>query len=73
MEEKAAMLYQDCYPIKIKSIILVDAPWIVNTMVKLARIFLKKKLSDRIMNVNQKNLIKTDSFGNILLYYLFLS
>jgi hypothetical protein len=71
MEEKAACIYQDCYPIKIKGMVLVNSPWIVNAMVRLVKVFLKKKLSDRIINVNQQDLITTESIGNLTFFILF--
>ena len=54
IEMRFAKVYQDCYPLKINAMIAVDAPWFWGTIMQICRLFLKKKLRDRIA------LIKSD-------------
>eukprot|EP00039_Didymoeca_costata_P004044 m.71083 g.71083 ORF g.71083 m.71083 type:complete len:166 (+) comp12206_c1_seq2:566-1063(+) len=53
-ERKISEIYQDGYPIKLNAIYLMNTPTIIRAMLKLASVFLKKKIRDRM------NLIKED-------------
>eukprot|EP00040_Diaphanoeca_grandis_P017091 m.88685 g.88685 ORF g.88685 m.88685 type:complete len:275 (-) comp26224_c1_seq1:72-896(-) len=48
LEKKQADVYQDSYPAKFHSFTIVDGGWFINVILKLAKLFLKKKLRDRI-------------------------
>jgi len=61
MERKMADVYQDAYPMKIKSMIVVDLPWFMTAMVKLVKVFLKPKLAQRIKLIS-KDVLLTDFF-----------
>mmetsp|Transcript_13493 Transcript_13493/g.31061 ORF Transcript_13493/g.31061 Transcript_13493/m.31061 type:complete len:268 (-) Transcript_13493:113-916(-) len=54
MEKKISMLYQDGYPIKIKAMYLSNPPFILNAMITICKVFLKKKLQERIKIIQQQ-------------------
>ena len=43
-QKRFAGLYQDGYPLKLKAMVMVDAPWIMTAILKICRLFLKKKV-----------------------------
>jgi len=45
---KLAPLYQDCFPIKIVEIAMVNPPMWVNAIITAFKMFMKKKVSDRV-------------------------
>ena len=47
-EKKFAGLYQNCYPLKIKYMLLINPPWYLSTMMAIVKLFIKKKLADKI-------------------------
>mmetsp|Transcript_60128 Transcript_60128/g.137427 ORF Transcript_60128/g.137427 Transcript_60128/m.137427 type:complete len:261 (-) Transcript_60128:108-890(-) len=56
LEKKSAILYQDGYPIKIKAMILIDPPMIISAIIQVCKVFLKKKIRDRMKNIKSKAL-----------------
>eukprot|EP01134_Creolimax_fragrantissima_P003511 CFRG3511T1 len=56
MEEELAFLYQDGAPIRIRSMLMLDGPFLMRVILNLCKVFLKKKLRDRIMLCERKNL-----------------
>mmetsp|Transcript_6737 Transcript_6737/g.17243 ORF Transcript_6737/g.17243 Transcript_6737/m.17243 type:complete len:261 (-) Transcript_6737:51-833(-) len=48
MEKKFSEVYQDGYPLKFKQITMVDPPSIISAMINLCKVFLSKKLMDRL-------------------------
>jgi len=48
MEKQMSNLYQDGYPMKMSLALLVDSPWYIKMVLNVCRLFLKKKLMDRI-------------------------
>jgi hypothetical protein len=49
LEKRAAPLYQDAFPCKFKSMPLVNAGPIMAACMKLFKLFIKKKLADRMV------------------------
>jgi len=47
MEQKFAQLYQESYPMKLKSIAMTNGGWLLNAFVSMCKWFLTKKISDR--------------------------
>jgi len=57
MEKKGAELYQDSYPIKYKSMAMVNGGWLLGTVIGMCKLFLKKKLADRIRTLTTEELV----------------
>lgn len=56
VERRCAFLLQDGYPVRVKGIALVDAPWIVNVALGIIKVFLSRKIASRIFMVTQADL-----------------
>ena len=52
---------QSCYPVRIKAIAAVDAPWLIHVMLNILKVFIKQKILERIMFVAQAELLFADS------------
>jgi len=51
LEKVFIKAFQDCYPMRIRQFIIVDAPVLVRAAVQLGKLVLSKKLSSRIVSV----------------------
>merc|ERR1712244_116525 len=51
LEKVFIKAFQDCYPMRIKQFIIVDAPIIIRAAVQIGKLILTKKLSSRIISV----------------------
>mmetsp|Transcript_30519 Transcript_30519/g.72566 ORF Transcript_30519/g.72566 Transcript_30519/m.72566 type:complete len:261 (+) Transcript_30519:153-935(+) len=56
IEKKSSKLYQDGYPIKIKAMFMINPPLILSVFIKICKVFLKKKLRDRMKNIKSEAL-----------------
>ena len=63
LEKKFAGMYQDCYPFKFKLMLMVNPPWYLSTMIAIVKVFIKKKLADRLKSVRTEK-----AKGDKLLY-----
>ena len=61
MEKRFAVLYQDAYPLRFHRMWMVNAGPIINVILTICKLFLKKKLAERIKVVPQDKL--TSEFG----------
>jgi len=48
VERKMSAVYQDAFPVRIKEIYMVDPPSILHWILKVASLFLKKKIMERV-------------------------
>merc|ERR1712051_290677 len=48
LRRKLTPLYQDCFPIRLVEVNMVNPPMLVNAVIAMLKVFLKKKISDRI-------------------------
>ena len=51
VEERGTSVFQDGYPMKIHGFVLSDSPWWINALLAIARLFVKKKLMEKITMV----------------------
>jgi len=56
LDKKLASVYQDAYPIKIKKIFIVNPPSFLVALMEVAKLFMKKKLLDRVAPVRPEGL-----------------
>ncbi|GMI01038.1 hypothetical protein TrLO_g481 [Triparma laevis f. longispina] len=56
VEKRATCLYQDNYPAKFKKFYMVDAGIIMNAILGICRLFVNKKLMDRMVSTSQEDL-----------------
>lgn len=61
MEQTFAQLYQESYPLKLKSIAMTNGGWLLNTFVSMCKWFLTKKISDRLVTCDESDLVGTDT------------
>jgi hypothetical protein len=60
LERHHVFLLQDGYPVKLKAVCLVDTPFLINVVLRMFRVFLSKKMSERIILVDSSMLLDTD-------------
>eukprot|EP00961_Rhodomonas_salina_P178070 2401609-Rhodomonas_salina.2 len=65
MEKRFSAIYQDGYPIRIKAIYLTDPPVIISAIIKLCRVFMKKKMADRLVTCSAADMA-AGKVGNFL-------
>uniref|UniRef100_A0A6U4Y0N7 CRAL-TRIO domain-containing protein n=2 Tax=Hemiselmis andersenii TaxID=464988 RepID=A0A6U4Y0N7_HEMAN len=58
IEKRFSHVYQDGYPMKFKLIMMVDPPTIINAIINLCKVFLSKKLMDRMKCVTSADVSK---------------
>jgi hypothetical protein len=63
LEHRAAVLYQDAIPCRFAGMPCVNAGPILRVMLALCKVFLKKKIADRIIVCKQADLITKHSFA----------
>ena len=63
LEHRAAVLYQDAIPCRFAGMPMVNAGPIVRAMLALCKVFLKKKIADRIVSCKQDDLVKKHGFA----------
>eukprot|EP00286_Rhodomonas_abbreviata_P019147 CAMPEP_0181311258 /NCGR_PEP_ID=MMETSP1101-20121128/13037_1 /TAXON_ID=46948 /ORGANISM="Rhodomonas abbreviata, Strain Caron Lab Isolate" /LENGTH=280 /DNA_ID=CAMNT_0023417969 /DNA_START=30 /DNA_END=872 /DNA_ORIENTATION=- len=56
LEKRAAVLYQDAYPVRFHSFPIVDAGSIISAILKLCKVFLSKKLAERMIVCSHEDL-----------------
>ncbi|KAJ1488242.1 hypothetical protein T484DRAFT_1784016, partial [Baffinella frigidus] len=56
LEKKSVILCQDVYRIKIKAMFMINPPLILSVFIKICKVFLKKKLRDRMKNIKSEAL-----------------
>lgn len=59
LEKKFSGLYQDCYPIKFARMLMVNPPWYMSAILAIMKLFLKKKIADRMQCVWTENAAKS--------------
>jgi hypothetical protein len=52
VEQEMQSMFYGCAPFKMKASVLVDAPWWINFIMAIVRLFLSKKMSARIVNTD---------------------
>jgi len=62
LEKKCAPLYQDAFPCKFKSLPMVNPGRIMTAILALFKLFLKKKMRDRIILTKSENLYKKHGY-----------
>lgn len=67
MEHKLSKLYQESYPIKLKSIAMTNGGWLVNAFIGMCKWFLSKKIADRLVTCEESDLVGSES--NTLRYF----
>ena len=63
LEHRAAVLYQDAIPCRFAGMPMVNAGPIVRAMLKLCKVFLKKKIADRMLICKQDELMSAHGFS----------
>eukprot|EP00294_Goniomonas_avonlea_P003833 CAMPEP_0114540142 /NCGR_PEP_ID=MMETSP0114-20121206/608_1 /TAXON_ID=31324 /ORGANISM="Goniomonas sp, Strain m" /LENGTH=263 /DNA_ID=CAMNT_0001724281 /DNA_START=59 /DNA_END=850 /DNA_ORIENTATION=- len=58
MEKKFSVVYQDGMPLKIKAMYMVDSGTIITQIIKLCKVFLKKKLRKRIVPITSAEIFQ---------------
>jgi len=56
LDKKISSVYQDSYPIKVKRIFMVNPPSFLFALMELAKVFIKKKLLERVAPVRPEGL-----------------
>ena len=54
MEDELKRLTQGAAPVKVKGILLVDAPWYVSFVVRVLGLFVSKKIASRVAIVSEE-------------------
>ena len=52
IEKEMNRMFYGCLPVKMKSIIIVGSPWWMSALMRIMRLFLSKKMSERFKNVS---------------------
>ena len=63
LEHRAAVLYQDAIPCRFAGMPMVNAGLIVRAMLKLCKVFLKKKIADRMIICKQDELMSAHGYS----------
>ena len=63
LEKRAAVLYQDAIPCRFAGMPCVNAGPILRAMLKLCKVFLKKKIADRILVCKQEELVSKHGYS----------
>jgi len=67
MEKRLAPIYQESYPLRFKRVHMVDNGPLVATFISLCKLFLSKKLQERIIACSSESLITQHGFNAALL------
>ena len=62
LEKRAAVLYQDAIPCRFDMMLMVNGGYLIRMMVALCKVFLKKKLADRITTCTESYLYEKLGF-----------
>ena len=55
LSQKLSGMYQDCYPIKFARMLLANPPWYMSAILSITKLFIKKKIADRVVCVWTEN------------------